>query len=313
MQQLVSGRRVWDALTPRIRASSGQRRAAMAFSTATANQLLPLRRGDQIVVNAGPGPVAAGATDPAVLQQWMNRSVDVFSHDGLHAKLVVTDDLAVVGSANASAHAASNSSEAVLVTDAVRVIRDLHAYLDLLIAESEPVGQSFVDAAQRQFGSKRVPVLLPGITTDAPRPGLLGDRPWVIRFIQTEHGLSDAAAKVMKKHSSKHKTPGFRVEGYVTTRGDAGRMAVGDLLLMSQEETDGVAYVWPPAVVRAVEPVPGRREALVLLRVDPNLDPVPLDDLNRVLVAAGQRRLGAPRVLRRPDLVETVLKVFGLP
>ena len=60
--------------------------------------------------------MSSRATNPFAIELFIKRGVEVHSSERLHAKVIATDNQAVVGSANASASSA-RSSEAIVVTD----------------------------------------------------------------------------------------------------------------------------------------------------------------------------------------------------
>ncbi|RZI53567.1 MAG: phosphatidylserine/phosphatidylglycerophosphate/cardiolipin synthase family protein, partial [Pseudonocardia sp.] len=91
----------WPHITRAIR-TRGARYAAIGYLGQDAPELLPLRAGDLLVVNASKAAVRAHATSPAALAYYVNKGVRVLSSPTLHAKVIATNTRAVIGSANAS-------------------------------------------------------------------------------------------------------------------------------------------------------------------------------------------------------------------
>lgn len=101
--ELIARRDVWPRITSLAEGvGGGQRLAAVAYLGAGAFDMLPMSVGDTLVVDCSPLTAAAGATSPAEVGRYLDAGVDVYRWDGLHAKVYVLGDTAVVGSANAS-------------------------------------------------------------------------------------------------------------------------------------------------------------------------------------------------------------------
>src|SRR5690606_33583890 len=120
----------WPHITAALR-RPGPRRVAIAYLDRTAPDLLPLRAGDQLIVNAARSAVRAHATSPTALAHLLNVGVRVLSTPNLHTGLILTGDRALVGPASAS-HASTVAHEAALLTDHPDAIAAAHACLDAL-------------------------------------------------------------------------------------------------------------------------------------------------------------------------------------
>ena len=77
---------------------------------------LLLGRGDVLVCDASQAAIAGGQTSAAALKLLAKKKVLLYSLPGLHAKVVVADDIAFVGSGNAS----RNSIGAYLIEAGLR-------------------------------------------------------------------------------------------------------------------------------------------------------------------------------------------------
>ncbi|MFD9670059.1 phosphatidylserine/phosphatidylglycerophosphate/cardiolipin synthase family protein, partial [Rhodococcus sp. NPDC059968] len=76
----------WPHITRAIR-TRGARYAAIGYLGQDAPDLLPLRAGDLLVVNASKAAIRAHATSPAALAYYVNKGVRVLSSPTLHAKV----------------------------------------------------------------------------------------------------------------------------------------------------------------------------------------------------------------------------------
>jgi len=118
---------------------------AIAYLDHTAPDLLPLRSGDQLIVNAARPAVRAHATSPTALAHFLDAGVQVLSTANLHTGLIVTAENVIVGSASAS-HASTVADETALITDDPEAIAAAHAFLDRL-ADTTVVDGVFLDSA----------------------------------------------------------------------------------------------------------------------------------------------------------------------
>jgi len=134
----------WPAITAALR-HPGPRRVAIAYLDHTAPDLLPLRAGDQLIVNAARAAVRAHATSPTALAHFLDAGVQVLSTPNLHTGLIVTAEKVIVGPASAS-HASTIADETALITDDPDAIAAAHAFLDGL-ADTAVVDEVFLDSA----------------------------------------------------------------------------------------------------------------------------------------------------------------------
>lgn len=92
----------WGAIRDDLKGRRAPVVAVVSFVGADGDTLLPLKRGDSLVCNADEFTVKSGLTNPLTLQRFQKRGVHLYSIQGLHAKVIVGEDFAWVGSANAS-------------------------------------------------------------------------------------------------------------------------------------------------------------------------------------------------------------------
>jgi hypothetical protein len=153
------GGAVWPAITKACR-GAGPRYAAIAYLGPDAATLLPLKAADVLVVNLDPDTLLARATSVAAIRAYVAAGVHVFPSRGLHAKVLATRDLAVVGSANASARSRDWLSEAAIVVDTATQVRAVTAFVKRLVRDSDgELDASYLAWAQRVWN---VPRHMPG-------------------------------------------------------------------------------------------------------------------------------------------------------
>jgi hypothetical protein len=112
--------------------------AVVAYVGSDAPTVMPLRSGDVLVCDASDTAVKGRMTSVAALRTYQRRGVDLFSIDGLHAKVIASPTAAWIGSANAS-----KNSENELVEAAIRVTKDqarfVHEWATSLATEDREI------------------------------------------------------------------------------------------------------------------------------------------------------------------------------
>jgi len=111
----------------------GAKRVAVAYYSTDSH--LHCGSGDTIIVDASTKAVTTRQTSPTVLLAAVRRGARVYSHAKLHAKIIHSDNCAIVGSANLSTTSRVLREAGVLVTDR-RQLNDIGQYLDRLQAEA---------------------------------------------------------------------------------------------------------------------------------------------------------------------------------
>jgi PLD-like domain len=102
----------WNAITKALRGAKYRRIAVTAYLQAGALEMLPLRRGDTLVVNASDATLKSGATNPHEIEKFIKRRVRCYTVAGLHAKIFIAGNTVIVGSSNASANSRDHLIEA---------------------------------------------------------------------------------------------------------------------------------------------------------------------------------------------------------
>ena len=103
----------WTAITKDVaRKRRGPVVAAISYVGVRASEVLPLREGDFLICDASERAIKQGVTSAKALATYLRIGVKVFSHEGLHSKVIATENFAWVGSANASGNSRDNLTEA---------------------------------------------------------------------------------------------------------------------------------------------------------------------------------------------------------
>jgi hypothetical protein len=125
----------WTAITKDVaRKRRGPVVAAISYVGVSAAAVLPLRKGDFLICDASERAIKQGVTSAKSLASYLRNGVKVFSHEGLHSKVVATESFAWVGSANASRNSRDNLTEASIRIEGP-ACRDAYRWAESLAAE----------------------------------------------------------------------------------------------------------------------------------------------------------------------------------
>jgi len=262
--RLYYGTDLWDEISP-ITQTDGPRKAAIAFLGHDAPDLLAgFQRGDRLIVNAGPRALTSGATSAEALAALFKRGVRLASHDRLHAKVLVTEHWAVIGSSNAS-NASNRSEEAGVITDDEGIVADATTMIDGLWAQAEAINASFIARARKLAkDAPRGPGGVPGIVGVEPFPPRAGS----VYFVEAEdtdlpdevqEKITDDRAAVRKELG---RTPGRILESWWDPH--RSTMAKDDILVRVTQEADDY-YLEQPSLIVSKEKVPGRGNGWVYI------------------------------------------------
>ncbi|BAH55310.1 phospholipase D family protein [Rhodococcus opacus] len=305
----------WPHITRAIR-TRGPRYAAIGYLGPDAPELLPLRAGDLLVVNASTAAIRAHATSPAALAHYLNTGVRVLSSPTLHAKVIATNTRAVIGSANASANS-TLADDAVVITDDPDIIAGVRTFIDSLDEITE-VDQVFLDDAIREWEIGRA-VPLPGITgrlrnpeTDfLPTPVT---RMFLIHAVDYEPTRTEQ--QVLDEQRGRHHSRGGPVATYQleSLRLDKpSGIKRGDVVVFVDVDDH---WIHAPAVVVS-DPMKIPRSGgavLYFLRTRTDLPPLPLPSAEHTLTTLGHpgSRLRTDHYVRSPSLRAALLTLWNL-
>ncbi|MDI9915601.1 phospholipase D family protein [Rhodococcus sp. IEGM 1379] len=305
----------WPHITQAIR-TQGPRHAAIAYLDHNAPEQLPLRAGDILVVNAGAAAIRAHATSPTALAHYLSKGVRVLSSPTLHAKVIVTNRRAVIGSANATINS-TYSDDAVIITDDPTIIADTRKFIDNLDDLTE-VDQPFIDHATAEWAIGRA-VPIPGVTGRIHNPdNNFLPTPTARMFVKH---VVDYQPNPTEQHLIREVQPRTR-----TTAGPIAKyqlqslrlstpstITTGDVIVLVSADQE---WIYPPALV-ASEPLRIPRSGgavLAFLRIRTDLPPLPLHVAEKHL--ADHRhpgpRLRTDHYVRSPALRTALLELWNL-
>ena len=280
----------WPHITAALR-TSGPRRAAIAYMGNEAPQLLPLRSGDLLIVNAARAALRAHATSPTALAHYLAAGVRVLSSPNIHANVIVTSRHAIIGSAGAT-YSSTIADEAVIITDDPDTVTAARLFIEG-IEDTTEVDQTFLDNATTIWQIGRA-VPLPGISGRTRAEAEFLPTPVIRMFLwhitvyepsgdeRREWETRTNRDQLSVGPASKYQLEWLRIDN----PDRRGHLRRGDVLL---QVTADNKWIHPPTVVDSdAIPLPHSRKAIAyLLRSRSDLPPLAVADAERQLADMG--------------------------
>lgn len=264
MQATFHGGPVWEPATVARWQLAGRKRAAIAYLGIDGPDLLGLKQGDLLVVNAGPDALLAHATHPEALAEMLRRKVRVFTNPTLHAKVVVGPRRAVVGSANASTHSA-RLHEAVIVIEDKTVVADIRAWVTGLSKQSTEMRVDMLDSLRAIYAQGRNSGP-PGTDATNPRPAFAPTQADRLAIWEPERAIVSQSVEVqlekdLAQAKSRERGRGRYLWGVLPEYGHGRRSNFrrGDISLEVVDDGQTVMVGPPRVVYNDPTPVPGGR------------------------------------------------------
>ena len=246
MQQLLSNN-LW-AVVSKMSKAAKRIQAALAYVSTTEN--LHLHKGDTLIVDASANAVKSGQTSANVLKQLHRRGVILRSCPQLHAKTIVLDDKAIVGSGNCSQSSAVTLVEAAILTDDPILVSQAKSFIYQLAENSTPI-----DAATLQALAK-IKVIRRGWAVGKQRTTRKVSTPGGTTWIMCVHELAEDAfpkeQKLVQRAESEIKKLNPKVEPCWIRFAGSARIRTkahnGDVLIVATaQKSNGVPHeVEPP-------------------------------------------------------------------
>jgi hypothetical protein len=148
------------------------------------------------VTDASDDAIARGQTDAEVLVRAFDRGARLYHLDGLHAKVMLVDGVAVIGSANLSVSSVSSLVEAAWVTDHPAAVGMAGSLIEQLAGQATPIDGAFLARASK------IPVVARRGKGAARRPGTKVNLPphqsWIIGVHELARDFPAEAADIAR-------------------------------------------------------------------------------------------------------------------
>ncbi len=218
MQHVLSNH-LWREIRS-VAAKSKHRQAAIAYVT---RDLIGFRRGDVLITDASPTAVSAGETDAKLLSKLERKGVLIHSCPGLHAKVLLLDEVAVIGSGNMSESSQSRLVEAALMSDSQTTVSGIASFIAQLANQSKTLDRSALTQLCRIKVVRRGG-RLGNIAKKRAKISPLGDSTWLLGLVEDDFNYSraqqqlfdEATDKLTHEHetSAKHAYPVWMGRGF---------------------------------------------------------------------------------------------------
>jgi hypothetical protein len=121
----------WPALASSARGHK-QIHAAIAYVTSAH---INFKKNDVLVCDASDKAIRGGLTSAKTIRKFFKDGAQIYSMQGLHAKIAVIDGETFIGSANMSATAGTRTKEASLFTDDLQIASAAQSFIDEVIRD----------------------------------------------------------------------------------------------------------------------------------------------------------------------------------
>jgi hypothetical protein len=241
----LSNETLWQALPARINAARHVD-AAIAYFGQGGARLLPLRKGDRLVLDMSLPTVRAGSTDPREVEKLIRRGVQTFTRRNLHAKLVVADSSVICGSANVSKRSQQVLDEVGILTADPSAVRRARQFVDRLC--TEPVRPEYLKRCKRAY---KPPRFAGGANRKYGQERVKHAKLWMVNLRESsipeseveryEHG--EAKAAKLAKDNFRCKTDSFH---WPYKPRMANELEMGDWVVQVMTYRDKSIFVYPP-------------------------------------------------------------------
>lgn len=201
MQKVLSSD-LWKAVRAQARKSQS-RKAAIAYVT---KDLVEFRKGDTLVVDASPHAIANGETAAKLLRTLYKKGVRIYHCTGLHAKVLLLDDVAVISSGNMSNSSVEVLVEAGVMTDQSSTVAGVASLIKQLCDQAKELTDKniatlckikVVRRGGRGVGSKK---------KKATKVARLGNQTWLVGIRELANDPSPDEQRMIDKAANMVRT-----------------------------------------------------------------------------------------------------------
>lgn len=171
---------VWTEASRLIK-HSDTKIAAIAY--VTKGTPLKFGDGDVLICDASDAAIRSGATDGEIIRKFHKDGAELYSCQNLHAKVLISGALVVIGSANLSASSDNLLLEAALFTTRTYIRSQVRGLIDSLIRLSTLIDETFITHILSLPVTKR---FRPLITRRNPNLEI-GNKYWIVNTHEIEN------------------------------------------------------------------------------------------------------------------------------
>jgi hypothetical protein len=304
---------LWDKIG-NLAKRAKRKHIAVAYLGSGACDLIPLHKGDTLVLDMSLSTVKSGQTNPFEVGKYLRAGVSVFNCANLHAKVFVLDGSAVVGSSNVSHHSQDTLVEAGIVTRDQDVVKAARGFIKSI--QVERITPEYLRLCKRLYNPPRFGNgHLRKRTRQKVQPTY--SRLWIagisdIKFSEEENRISDRETrKALKevKNTRRYEVNTIRWTGDSHFTREVRK---GDLIIQLYHKK-----AYPPArVVRITKyRLPNRKQARFLICVEDEKRPklFAWSKFKKQLsqVSLGKLTLGSTREIKTPTASHSILGMWS--
>jgi len=306
---------LWPTIT-RLARESKHRHVVVAYLGRGASSLLPLKKGDDLIIDMSQGALTTGQTNPDEVEKYVKKGVNVYTCSNLHIKMYIFDNVVIVASANISKHSRSNLIELGLLCKDRNVLT--HALGLVKYLQVEPVTPEYIKLCKKLYKPPQIghfKAKKKGVAPTHSRLWILGVSP--VDLCEEEDRLCKIQEKkaLRKVKDAKHfEINSIRWSGRSKVITD---IKEGDLVV--QIWTDkGETKVYPPS--RVVQITKYRSfdrkktpRAFIHVEEPKHLRPLTWQYFKKTIVNAGLHRISpnSQREIRNLEVVHVVLGLWS--
>jgi hypothetical protein len=289
---------------------------AVAYFADGAGKRLPLGRGSTLVVDASERAVRSGQTKPAEIKKLVEKGVDAYSVQNLHAKVFVIGQKALIGSANVSNSSAGRLIEAILQIADRSVASACRQFIMNLRAE--PLTPEYLSRLQKLWS----PPKFGANVRKSPKSGKIAPEHAALWSLPLEHTTYDEEAeKAMEKGHirAKRRLRSARLFYIDDFKLDGGiwidPLKRNDLVVQVMDEGQEVLMVSPTSRILDIAPYTKgkRRFAIASIEVPRKARRKSLERVLDALPPSGQilKETGRPVRVRDPHLAHALMGLWA--
>jgi hypothetical protein len=252
MCRFIYNDELWGEIHNRV--AKGERvAAAVAYLGRDGAKLLPLKKGDRLVVDMSLGAVRQGVTYPGAVRTLMARGVKVFSRGSLHAKFIVSGRTLIASSANASRKSKETLDEAGILTTDLAAVRRALGFFEKLC--TEPVGKEYLAKCTAEYRPPRFKAAAETRLTSPKRgPRVVEAKLWFLGGLVALNLSNEDSASIerLERRAERQQADPSSTEvrwiRYFGKPKFLGNIRLGDWVIDCMKDGDA-RYVGPPARV----------------------------------------------------------------
>jgi hypothetical protein len=317
--RFIANNELWNEIHDLV-AKGNRVSVAVAYFGRDGAKLLPLKKGDSIVVDMSLGAVRQGVTDPRAVRALMRRGVTVFSRGKLHAKFIVTGRTLIASSANASHNSRVNLDEAGIITSDPAAVQRATAFFDELC--TEPVGKNYLDKCIEEYRPPRFKAAIEGTSSSSRQRRITEAKLWflgglaILNLSDDDRALMERLEKRAEKRLKHPESTEVRWISYGGKPKFLRSIRLGDWVVDCTKD-GGSRYVGPPARVLGEEEwtsARGTKKLVLMLESPLRGESIPLRDFRRKIKSI-ESKLDHPNPRTRPilrdDLADKILRLWS--